>query len=126
MAERTGSKAAWIFGLIHVFVGTAILFGSLHPIRDMLDDQAFELCRGMATLQTLNGLGLLILSGHAAYSRPGLLIAGGTTVSAVMAYWIAFTGTHPLDLAVPLGGALVLAGWLWVIATSTKSEPTLR
>jgi uncharacterized membrane protein YgdD (TMEM256/DUF423 family) len=101
----------WPIGVLHALVGTALLFLSLHPLRDALDQHALELVRAGSTLETLQGLALMLIA-RTKTALAAVLIAAGTTIWAAMLYFIAFTGQHPLDLVVPVGGFVMLLGWL--------------
>jgi uncharacterized membrane protein YgdD (TMEM256/DUF423 family) len=102
---------AWSVGALHGLVATTILFLSLHPLRDALDAEALELARVGAALELSQGLALLLLA--RAQSRwPAILIALGTTIWTLMLYVIVFTGLHPLDVVVPVGGLIMMLGWV--------------
>lgn len=105
------SQTAWRIAHLHIVVGLAILFLTLHPLRDALDAQALALTQTSSALQALNGIGLLALVRRPQSRIATWLIALGTFAFAAMVYVIAFTGAHPFDLMVPLGGLTMLAGW---------------
>lgn len=112
---------AWFVGVLHGLVGSAILFLTLHPLRDALDTHALELVRVASALESVQGVALLMLA-HAGRGRiAAALIAGGTTAWAAMVYVIAFTGQHPLDLVVPVGGLTMMLGWLALLLTPPKA-----
>lgn len=112
---------AWIVGGLHGLVGSAILFLTMHPLRDALDAHALELTRVASAVEAIQGLALLVLARAAQTQWAALLIALGTTVWTAMIYVIAFTGQHPLDEAVPVGGIIMMAGWLVLILTPPKN-----
>lgn len=112
---------AWIVGGLHGLIGSAILFLTLHPLRDALDAQALELARVGSALEAVQGVALLVLSRIPQMLWPAILIALGTTSWTVMLYIIVFTGQHPLDLLVPAGGLIMMLGWLAVIVLAPKS-----
>ena len=70
----------------------------------------------MSAVQTGNGLGLMLLAGRPGKTLAPLLIALGTLAAAAMIWIIAFTGAHPFDPAVPIGGMAMVLGWLIVAA----------
>lgn len=109
---------SWIVGAAHGLVGSAILFGTLHPLRDMLDAHALELIRVASAIEIAQGLLLLILARIPRSTIPAALVAFGTTIWTAMIYIIVFTGQHPFDMAVPGGGAIMLLGWVALLFTS--------
>lgn len=113
-------RALWIVGGLHFLVGSALLFLTLHPLRDRLDAHALHLVVVMASFQALQGL--VVMVGSARAPIAGALIAAGVAVSAAMLYVIAFTGLHPFDPAVPAGGAVAFIGWALLLA----ARPDMR
>lgn len=106
----------WRAGLAHTLVGSTILFGSLHPLRDLLDAHELHLAIVGSALQAIQGVGLIVLSQIPKTKWPALLIAIGTASYTVMLYLIIFTGLHPFDPLVPIGGAAMVVGWLILLA----------
>ncbi|MBY0420846.1 MAG: hypothetical protein K2Q06_00985 [Parvularculaceae bacterium] len=102
-------RALWIVGGLHYLVGSALLFLTLHPLRDRLDSHALHLVLVMSAFQAVQGLGIMVAARRAPLAAA--LIAAGVAASASMLYFIAFTGRHPFDPAVPIGGAVAFAGW---------------
>ncbi len=107
----------WRAGLAHILIGSAILFGTLHPLRDMLEPADLHLAIVGSALQAMQGLGLLIVSQLSKTRWPAALIAVGAACYASMLYVIIFTGLHPFDPLVPVGGAVMLAGWIMLLVT---------
>lgn len=121
MTNINGSGAVsangWIFrsGAAHSFIGIALLFLTMHPLRDALEAAPLELIKIMSAVQALNGIALLALWPRLAGKLAPALIAGGVAASALMIWIIAFTGMHPFDLMVPLGGLAMMIGWLLLL-----------
>lgn len=111
---------AWTIGALHGLIGSTILFLTLHPLRDALDDHSLQLAVVGSSLQAIQGLALLALS-RASAKWPAILIAIGTTGYTAMLYTIIFTGQHPLDEVVPVSGMVMLAGWLLLVLTPPKA-----
>lgn len=111
---------AWIAGDLHGLIGSAILFLTIHPLRDALDAHALELARAGSAVEAIQGLALLVLARAAQTPWAALLIAAGTTAWTAMLYIIVFTGQHPLDEIVPIGGMIMMLGWLVLIVTPPK------
>jgi len=103
---------AWFVGVLHGLIGSTLLFLTLHPLRDALNAEALELVQVGSALQAVQGLALIVLA-----QVPAALIAGGTAVWTAMLYYIAFSGQHPLDLVVPIGGLAMMLGWLALLFT---------
>lgn len=97
-----------VCGVLHGLTGSSVLFLTMHPLRDALDAQALELVHVGSALQATQGLGLLALAHIGRGQIPAALIAGGTTVWTAMLYYIAFSGQHPLDVVVPIGGLAMM------------------
>ena len=107
---------AWIAGVLHAMIGSTILFMTLHPLRDALDAHALDLAKVGSAWQALLGLALMLLSANANARIGALLIAVGVSVSSAVLYFIIFTGLRPpFIVAVPIGGAIAIAGWLALI-----------
>jgi len=113
---------AWIVGGVHGLIGSSILFLTLHPLRDALDAHALELARVGSAVEAVQGLALLILSRAAQTHWAAMLIAAGTTAWTAMLYIIVFTGRHPLDEVVPIGGIIMMVGWLALIVLPPKAS----
>lgn len=112
---------AWIAGGVHALVGSAILFLSLHPLRDALAAEPLELARVGASVEAVQGLALMFLARAAQAQWAAILIAAGTTVWTAMLYVIVFTGQHPADIVIPIGGLIMALGWLALIVIPSKS-----
>lgn len=113
---------SWRGGAMHALVGQVLIFLSLHPLRDALDAHSLALIQTMSAVQVGNGLALMVLAGRGIRSAILWLIGGGTAVSALMIWIIVFTGAHPFDPAVPLGGMAMIAGWIWLLASPIKAS----
>lgn len=112
---------AWVVGGLHGLIGSTILFLTLHPLRDALSAEALELARVGSALEAVQGVALVVLARAAQTQWAAVLIAIGTTVWTAMLYVIVFTGQHPLDVVVPIGGLIMMLGWLALIVMPPKS-----
>lgn len=112
--DANTKQPAWVWhaGVAHVLIGQLLMFLTLHPLRDALDPQALALVQVMSAVQTGNGLALMLLARRTGSLIAPALIALGTLASAVMIWIIAFTGAHPFDPLVPIGGLAMTAGWI--------------
>lgn len=104
-------NVVWRIGVAHGMIGGAIFISTLHPLRDALDDHALRLVTIAAAWQMFQGLAMMLVASAGANRIAGLLIGAGALLSCGMVYVIGFTGAHPFDPAVPLGGAITLLGW---------------
>ncbi|MEQ1865492.1 MAG: DUF423 domain-containing protein [Micropepsaceae bacterium] len=111
---------AWTVGALHGLIGSAILFLSIHPLRDALDEHSLQLAVIGSAVQAIQGLALLVLS-RAGAKWPAILIAIGTTAYTAMLYFIIFTGQHPFDAVVPAGGMVMLLGWIVLVLSPPKT-----
>ena len=111
------ARPAWTYraGVAHALIGQTLLFLSIHPLRELLDAQALTMVQTMSAVQIGNGLVLMLLARTAGGRLAPMLIALGTLASAAMIWIIAFTGTHPFDLIVPIGGLAMIVGWIVVL-----------
>lgn len=114
-------RFAWIAGVLHALIGTALLFLTLHPLRDALDAHGLDLMKVGSAWQALNGLALMILAVSTAARAPAMLIAGGVAISVAMLYFLIFSGTQPaLMYLVPIGGGISMIGWIWLLFIRPK------
>lgn len=109
-------RFAWIAGVVHGLIGSAIFFLTLHPLRDLLDAHALDLAKIGGAWQAMQGIVLMIVATATAARRAAFLIAVGTTISAAMLYFIVFTGQRPPTIVlVPIGGAIAMLGWIGLL-----------
>lgn len=117
------SRTVWAFGAFHALIGSTILFGLFHPLRDMLDAHNGELALKASALQAIQGLAMIMLCARAPLASA--VIATGVTIWSAMVYVIVFTGAHPFDLAVPIGGAIMLIGWVILLVSKVPELEAL-
>ncbi|NWG72287.1 MAG: DUF423 domain-containing protein [Parvularculaceae bacterium] len=104
-------RLAWVGGTVHALIGGAILFLSLHPLRDALDAHALDLARTGSTFEALIGIILMLAAANTRARLATTAMAVGITVFAAMLYFIVFTGLRPpIIVLVPIGGATALLG----------------
>lgn len=112
MTETVNSpRWVWLAGVGHALVGLSLLFLTLHPLRDALNAHGLDLIQVMSAVQAGNGLGLMLLARRSGSLIAPALIAGGVLASSLVIWIIVFTGAHPFDLLVPLGGLAIMLGW---------------
>jgi uncharacterized membrane protein YgdD (TMEM256/DUF423 family) len=106
-------RVFWISGILHAFIGSTLLFLTLHPLRDALPAPELELIKIGAAWQALLGLALMIVASVTRARVAGWLMAIGPTISMVMLSYIVFTGERPpVIIAIPIGGSVTILGWL--------------
>jgi hypothetical protein len=78
---------AWIVGGLHGFAGSAILFGSLHPLREILSPEALNLAQLGSALEIGQAVTLLVLA------RAQVQIAAGGAI--MLIGWIVLIFSTP-------------------------------
>jgi len=76
--------------------------------------------------QSLGVLALALAAqvwGRPALRTAGWLVVAGTVVFAGSLYLLVFTGIRGLGAVTPLGGVLLIAGWLWAGAGLLREPP---
>ncbi|HXI88289.1 MAG TPA: DUF423 domain-containing protein [Parvularculaceae bacterium] len=111
---------AWIVGGLHALIGWTLIFGTLHPLHDALDEHGLRLVTIGAAHQAIQGLTLLVIAQTSTARIAAALIAIGTALSCGMLYWMAFTGGHPFDAVVPVGGVITFLGWIALLASNPR------
>jgi uncharacterized membrane protein YgdD (TMEM256/DUF423 family) len=94
-------------------------FGA-HGLEGSLSPERLETFETAARYQMYHALALLLLGLAAArwpgrgWTGPGLCFVGGTLVFSGSLYTLAITGASWLGAIAPIGGATLLAGWMWM------------
>lgn len=116
-------RFAWIAGVLHGLIGTAIFFMTLHPLRDALDAHALDLAKVGAAWQALQGLALMIIAAATRARISATLIAAGTAIASVVLYYIIFTGLRPPFIVLtPIGGSIAMVGWLGLLGAKLSNK----
>ncbi len=111
-------RVAWIAGALHALVGSTLLFLTLHPLRDALAAPELELIKIGGAWQAFQGLALMLIAVVTRARIAAILLAAGPAISMAMLCYIAFTGDRPpVIVAVPIGGAITIAGWIAVLVS---------
>ena len=93
-------------------------FGA-HSLEGRLSADALAIFDTAARYHMLHALGLILLGLAAArwpdagWSRPGLLMLGGVAVFSGTLYALALSGIGWLGAITPIGGAALIAAWIW-------------
>ncbi|OFW99826.1 MAG: hypothetical protein A3E78_07215 [Alphaproteobacteria bacterium RIFCSPHIGHO2_12_FULL_63_12] len=116
-------RFAWLAGVLHGLIGTAIFFLTLHPLRDALDAHSLDLAKIAGAWQAMQGLVLMIAAVATRSKISAALIAGGTFISCAMLYFIIFTGLRPPIIVIaPIGGAIAMAGWIGLFTAKLRDN----
>jgi len=106
-------------GFLLAFLAVAAGAFGAHGLRAALDPAALGTWETAARYQMYHALALVAVGLAAAHrpstwwSGPAILFAVGTVVFSGSLYLLALTGAGWLGAIAPLGGASLLAGWLW-------------
>lgn len=106
-------------GFLLAFVGVAAGAFGAHGLREALDPGALAVWETAVRYQMYHALALVVVGLGAArwpspsWSGPALLFVAGTVVFSGSLYALALSGIGWLGAITPVGGAALLAGWLW-------------
>ncbi len=109
-------------GALMAAVGIGLGAFGAHALERMLDERALGWWETAVQYQMWNAVGLVALG--AAPRRlevPAALIGAGTLLFSASLYLLALTGARWLGMVTPIGGGLMIAGWLlaaWRLARS--------
>ena len=112
------ARVFFIMGALFAFMAVAAGAFGAHGLRGRLDADLLAVFETGARYQMYHALGLLGVSfacaqwpGKLIYAGGGLLAVGSRCFSGSL-YLLSLTGVKTLGVITPLGGMLVLAGWL--------------
>lgn len=115
--HRLFLSAGCLFAFLAVAAGA---FGA-HGLEGSLSSARLETLETAARYQMYHALAL-ILVGLAearwpgkAWSGPGLMFLAGTVVFSGSLYALALSGVGLFGAVAPIGGALLLVGWIWAL-----------
>lgn len=108
-------------GCLLAFLAVAAGAFGAHGLQGVLTATRLETWETAARYQMYHALALLFLGLAAArhpgarWSGPAILLFGGTVVFSGSLYALALTGVGVLGAVTPIGGAGLLAGWIWAL-----------
>ena len=108
------ARAIALAGALLAGLGVALGAFGAHGLRAMLDDRALGWWQTAVQYQMWHAVALIALAGLRGV-RCGLaagLISAGVLVFSGSLYLMALTGARALGMVTPLGGLLLLAGWV--------------
>jgi uncharacterized membrane protein YgdD (TMEM256/DUF423 family) len=123
VTPRSVAVAAALLGATGVALGA---FGA-HALADVLRPERLVTFETAVRYQLLHAVALLGLAALAerrpALGRAGALLMAGTILFAGSLYALVATDVAAFGMIAPLGGALLVAGWLAVAVTFARSSP---
>jgi uncharacterized membrane protein YgdD (TMEM256/DUF423 family) len=120
--HRSFLSIGFILGLLGVAAGA---FGA-HALGDSLDPDRMRTFETAARYQLIHALALIGIGLAAArwpdqsWRMSGALFAGGTVVFSGSLYALSLTGIGAFGAVAPVGGVMLLAGWLWSWRVSAR------
>ena len=119
-------KALAVTGASFAALGIAVGAFGTHALRASVSVSELEIWKTAATYLILNGVGLLALSTHSTKfgKTAGTLISIGAGTFAIALITLAITGVRSFGAVAPIGGTLMIAGW--VLAAVSLAGGTIR
>ncbi|WP_374615690.1 DUF423 domain-containing protein [Thauera aminoaromatica] len=111
------SRAPLLAGALLAALGVALGAFGAHALRGALDAAAQGWWQTAAQYQMWHALGLLAIGAARVQggSLPASLLAGGTLVFCTTLYAMALGAPRWLGAVTPIGGSLMIAGWLVLV-----------
>lgn len=109
-----------LFAAGAALVALAIAAGAFgaHGLKDRLSAERLVVFETGARYHMYGALGVLVLAlavdRGLGDTRPGWLLVAGTLVFALSLYALALSGVKVLGAITPLGGAAMIAAWIWI------------
>jgi len=115
-------------GCLLAFLAVAAGAFGAHGLQGVLTAARLETWETAARYQMYHALALLFLGLAAArrpavrWSGPAILLFAGTVVFSGSLYALALTGVGALGAVAPIGGAGLLAGWIWALLVVLRDD----
>lgn len=116
MSARWMLLVATLYGFAAVALGA---FGA-HALKTVLNDYTRGIYQTAVDYQFYHALALLAAGllqlhiAHRGFRLAGICFGLGVLLFSGSLYTLAFTGEHWLGAITPIGGLLMLSGWLWM------------
>ena len=113
--DGRGDRVCLALGALLLALGIALGAFTTHELKTRLGAAELGCWETGVQYQMWTGLGLLALSARSGMRAPAVVIAAGALFFSGSLYVMATTGWKSLAVvaATPLGGALMIAGWLF-------------
>lgn len=122
MTDARVLLAGAVLGGVGVGLGA---FGA-HALRDALDAKHLEWWNTGVQYQMWHAVALVALAGVPGMRVPAMLLGAGVLLFSVALYVLALTDARWLGAVAPIGGALMIAGWIGVAWRALKDSGTGR
>jgi len=112
----SGSRFALAAGTLLAAAGVALGAFGAHALKATLPPEALGWWQTAVQYQMWHAIGLVAIGAApiAGKSGPAMMLAAGALVFSGSLYAMALTGALWLGTITPIGGALMIAGWLWL------------
>ena len=113
-----------VAGALLAALGVAFGAFGAHALRDSLDATRLGWWNTAVQWQMWHALALVAISGLALPDRglPAVLLGAGTLIFAGSLYIMALTGLRWLGAVTPIGGVLMIAGWLLLAWRAARAQ----
>lgn len=126
-AREAGRRPILIAGALLAGLGVALGAFGAHGLRAMLDAAALGWWQTAVQYQMWHAVALVALAGlPASHGRPAFLLTLGTAIFSGSLYLMALTGLRWLGAVTPIGGALMIAGWLLLAYEAIRGARAAR
>jgi len=114
-------------GALLAALGIALGAFGAHALKGILDAQQLDWWHNGCQYQLWNAVGLVALGAlPRRLGLPAILIGLGTILFAGSLYAMALTGYRGLGMVTPVGGVLMIAGWLLAAWRLARPSPATR
>ena len=117
----TNDTRRWLFALAALSAALAVIAGAFGA-HGAANPKAAEWLRTGALYQMVHGVGALAIAQRA--PRIGWVLIIGAAIFAGTLYAMALGGPRWLGAVTPIGGALMIAGWLLLAFSATRRPGT--
>ena len=110
------SRPILVAGALLAAIGVALGAFGAHALRDVLGPREAGWWQTAVQYQMWHAVALIALAALPAArpTVPALLLGAGAAIFSGTLYLMALTGLTWLGAITPIGGALMIAGWLWL------------
>lgn len=105
-----------------VLMATGIAFGAFgaHALRGAVSQSDLDIWEKAVFYQIVHGLAFLIISTFKISSSTALALGLGTLIFSGSLYLLVLTGVRELGAITPIGGTLLILGWVMLAIQSRK------